>query len=53
MVTSKAKEVMTTAIKPTKPNRLAFLENWFNDPKTWREMLSGTKLSINQRCNWS
>jgi hypothetical protein len=34
IVTSKAKDVMTTAIKPTKPSRLAFLENWVKDPKT-------------------
>ena len=53
MVTNKAKEVTNTANKPTKPKRLAFRENWVRDPKTWREILSGTKLSINQRCNWS
>jgi hypothetical protein len=50
-VTSKAKEATTTATKPTKPSRLALRENWVKDPNTWREMLSGTKLSISQRCN--
>ena len=46
----------TSTRKPTVPNRLALLENWVRYPITWRAMLSGTKLSTNQRCrpvwNW-
>ena len=53
IVTKRASEATTTATKPTKPKRLAFLENCVKDPSTCLEILSGTKLSINQRCNCS
>ena len=50
MVNTNASAENTSAAKPATPKRLALEENWVRYPSTWREMLSGIKLSTNQRC---
>ena len=53
IVTIKAKDVTSTATKPTAPSRLALRENCVSEPSTWRAMLSGTRLCTSHCCNWS
>ena len=51
MVSIKATADNIKAAKPKLPSRLALVVNWVRYPSTWREMVSGIRLSTNQRCS--